>query len=100
MWGFWGRAHINLLPLQKLAVEIEAILNDRLLTYISSDDRDPKPLTPADLYGRHITSLHYRHVEEDELMDPTIGDEAHIRKRAKKLALILGKFRSRWKHYL
>ena len=94
-----NRAHINLLTLQTLVVEIEAILNDRPLTYVSSDVRDPDPLTPADLlYGRRITSLPYRHVEEDELTDPTIGDEAQIRKRAKKQALIIEHFRSRWKH--
>ena len=80
-------------------VEIEAILNDRPLTYVSSDVLDPDPLTPADLlYGRRITSLPYRHVEEDELTDPTIGDEAQIRKRAKKQALIIEHFCSRWKH--
>ena len=94
-----GRAHINLLTLQTLVVEIEAILNDRPLTYVSSDAQDPDPLTPADLlYGRHITSLPYRHVEEDELTDPTIGDEAQIQKRAKKQSLIIEHFRSRWKH--
>ena len=87
------RAHINLLTLQTLVVEIEAILNDRPLTYVSSDVRDPDPLTPADLlYGTRITSLPYRHVEEDELTDPTIGDEAQIRKRAKKQALIIEHF--------
>ena len=90
-----GRAHINLLTLQTLAVEIEATLNDRPLTYVSSD---PVPLTPADLlYGRRLTSLPYRPVEE-ELTDPTIGDEAQIRRRAKKQALLIEHFRSRWRH--
>ena len=91
-----GRAHINLLALQTLVVEIEATLNDCPLTYVSSDSHDPVPLTPADLlYGRHLTSLPYRQIEQDELTDRTIEDEAQIQKRAKKLALIITHFRSR-----
>ena len=50
------------------------------------------------LYGRRLTSLPYRQVEQDELTDPTIEDEAQIQKRAKKLALIITHFCSRWKH--
>jgi len=94
-----GRAHINLLTLQTLVVEVEATLNDRPLTYVSSDPHDPVPITPAYLlYGRRLTSLPYRHVEEDKLIDPIIGDEEQIQKRANKQALIIQHFRSRWKH--
>jgi len=78
-------------------VEIEATLNNRPFTYVSSDAHDPVPIMPADLlYGRRLTSLPYRHVEEDELIDPTIGDEAQIQKRANKQALIIQHFCSRW----
>jgi len=74
-------------------VEIEVTLNDRPLTYVSSDARDPVPVSPADLlYGRRSTSLPYGHVEEDELTDPTFGDEAQIQKRAKQQALIIQHF--------
>ena len=39
--------------LQTLVVEIEAVLNDRPLTYLSADIDDPEPLTPSHLlYGR------------------------------------------------
>ena len=56
-----GRAFITLLELQTLTVEIEGILNDRPLTYASSDLQDDKPLTPSHLlYGRRITSLPVR----------------------------------------
>ena len=41
--------------LQTIIVEVEAMLNDHPLTYISSDISDPEPLTPAHLlYGRRI----------------------------------------------
>ena len=55
-----GRTFISLISLQTIIVEIEAVLNDRPLTYVSSDKSDPEPLTPAHLlYGRRIISLPY-----------------------------------------
>ena len=37
-------------------VEIEVVLNDRPLTYLSADITDPEPLTPSYLLcGKHIT---------------------------------------------
>ena len=66
-----ARSFITLSTLQTLIVEIEAILNDRLLTYVSSDVTNPEPLTSSHLlYGRRITTLPYRVVEDDEVADP------------------------------
>ena len=66
-----GRTFATLSTIQTIIVEIEGILNDRPLTYISSDVKDPEPLTPAHLlYSRRIISLPYHSVEEDELDDP------------------------------
>ena len=39
------RAHINLITLQTLVVEIENILNNRPLTHVSDDPNDMEPLT-------------------------------------------------------
>ena len=48
-----GRTFVSLTSLQTIVTKIEAILNDRPLTYISSDVNDAEPLTPAHLlYGR------------------------------------------------
>ena len=70
-----GRTFVSLIGLQTVIVEIEAVLNDRPLTYISSDIDDPEPLTPAHLlYGRRIISLPYPSIEEDELDDPSYSD--------------------------
>ena len=94
-----GRVHISLLMLQTIIVEIEALLNDRPLTYVSSNIQDPEPLTPAHLlYGRRITALSYRAIEDDELGDPPFGEESDIKRRARSQALTLKHFRSRWQH--
>ena len=44
-----GRVFVTLQVLQTLVVEIEAVLNDRLLTYVSPDLNDPEPLMPSHL---------------------------------------------------
>jgi len=50
-----GRAFTTLNSLQTIIVEIEAILNERTLTYAPTDANDPDPITPAHLlYGRKI----------------------------------------------
>ena len=91
-----GRTFATLSTIQTIIVEIEGILNDRPLTYISSDVKDPEPLTPAHLlYGRRIVSLPYHSVEEDELDDPDFGDESVVTKRAKIQALMLKHFWTR-----
>ena len=93
-----GRAHINLVTLQTLVVEIETILNNRPLTYISDDPKDMEPLTPSHLlYGCQIASLPYN-VSPDELTDPDYGGYSQLKKRAKTQALLLEHFSSRWRH--
>ena len=52
-YGGSGRTFISLTGLQTIVIKIEAVLNDRPITYVSSDVSDPEPLTPAHLlYGR------------------------------------------------
>ena len=66
-----GRTFISLITLQTLVVEIEAVLNDRPLTYISTDLNDPEPLCPSHLlYGRKIIALPYPHASEEDISDP------------------------------
>jgi len=49
--GSEGRAFITQTQLETIVVESEAMLNNRPLTYVSSDLSDPEPLTPADMLG-------------------------------------------------
>ena len=94
-----GRRHISLTVLETIIVEIEAVINDRPLTFVSSELGDVEPLTPAHLlHGRRITYLPHKMVDTDEIIDPSCGDTASIRRRVKILALILQDIRKRWRH--
>ena len=58
---------VNIETLHTIVTEVEKIVNDRPLTYISSEFGDGEPLTPSHfLYGRRITSLPYPYIEIDE----------------------------------
>jgi hypothetical protein len=93
-----GRASITLTALQTLVTQIEAVINDRPITYVSCDVTDLEPLTPTHLlYGRKITSLPYPLVESDEIEDTDFLDNSEVRKRAKTQALRLQHFESHWK---
>jgi len=65
------RAFVTLSTLQTTIVEVEAVLNDRPLTYLTSTTGCPEPLTPSHiLYGRRIVSLPHPDFEDDEVSDP------------------------------
>ena len=56
-----GRALVSYETMHTIVTEIEGVMNDRLLTYVTSDASDQEPLTPAHLlYGRRITSLPHK----------------------------------------
>ena len=94
-----GRALITLSDLQTIIVEIEGILNDRPLTYISADIDDDEALTPSHLLnGRRITLLPRENVNEEDINDPDYGNLTTITKRARRMALLLQHFRNRWKN--
>ena len=79
-----------------MVVEIEAVLNDRPLTYLSDDPCDPVPLTPSHLlYGRRITRVPHELVSD--VHDGDYGDTSDVSKRARILAHLLEHFRHRWK---
>ena len=82
--------------LQTVIVEIEAVLNDRPLTYVSADLKDPEPLTPSHLLcGRRITSLPHM-IMDDEISDSTFGVPP-LKEIAKRQSQLIQHFQSRWK---
>jgi len=92
-----GRTHATLESLQTIVVEVEAILNNHPLTHCSTDIKDMDLITPSHLlYGRSIISLPYQEVQDDQIDDPTYGNDTDIRKRAKTQALLFKHFWTRW----
>ena len=91
--------HATLESLQTIIVEVKALLNDRPLTYPSSDINGLNPITPSHLLqGRRIVKLLHTDVQEDEIYDPIYTTSTFdIRGRAKKQALLLQHFTARWK---
>ena len=91
---------MSLIVLQTLVVEIEVVLNDQPLTYVSSEFDEMDPLIPALLlHGRGVTSLRYESVnDDDEVNDSYFGDDSSVKCRALQQTLTLQHFRSRWKH--
>ena len=96
-----GRTFISLTGLQTMTTEIEAVLNDRPITYISSDISDPEPLTPAHLlYGLRIVTLPYPSTDGSEIDDPDYGSTStgtDLRTRVARHAQVLQHFQQRWK---
>ena len=67
-----GQAFVTLPKFETIGGEIEAILNDRPLTYVSSEITDPEALTPNYLiYGSRILSAPHTLDDSEELIDPT-----------------------------
>ena len=65
-----GRSFVKMEMLRTIVTEIESVLNNRPITYISTDITDPQPLTPSHLlYGRRLDSLPYPsdNIEKKEL---------------------------------
>ena len=95
-----GKAKFTFDELLTAVIEVEAVLNSRPLTYVSTTDWE-EPLTPSHLIaGRRIWSLpdHLYHVPEDEEFGS--GPEL-LTKRARHLNRTLDRFWSRWrKEYL
>ena len=95
-----GRTFISLIALQTIVVEIEAILNDRPITYTSTDLNDPEPLCPSHLlYGRRIVTLPYPQVNTEDITDPdyTTASAPIIREAFTHQAHIIQHFQGRWK---
>ena len=93
-----GRVFITLTALQMIIVEVEAILNDRPLTYVSSTTEDPEPLTPSHLLcGHRIVPLPHPIVEDDEEPDPDYYPSNQMRAMIDRQGVLLQHFQSRWK---
>ncbi|XP_060561153.1 uncharacterized protein LOC132720924 [Ruditapes philippinarum] len=90
-----GRSFISYESLQTIITEIEGIMNDIPLTYVTSDIGDPDLLTPAHLlYVRRITSLPYN----GNTPEPQNVTMFEVTKRARMQAQLISHYRLRWRH--
>ena len=70
-----------------MTTEVEAVLNNQPLTYVSSDANDIGPITPAHLlHGGPIVTLPHHNAQDDELDDPTYGETTDLRRNVKAQA--------------
>jgi len=96
-----GRSYISFDALQTVVTEIEAVMNDRPLTYVTSGLTDPEPLTPAHLlYGRRLTTLPYQapcsqNITEDQVANTNRND---VTRQARQQTKLIQHFRDRWRH--
>ena len=78
---------------------MEALLNDRPLTYVSDDISDLEPLTPAHiLHGRRLTRLPHEGAFADELHNLSYCGAEQVRRDAKTQSSLLEHLAARWKH--
>ena len=90
-----GRAFVSLRQLETIVVEIEAMLNDRPLAYVSPDLSDPEPLTPLHfLCGRRIRLVPHPLDDIEELDDPSYVDGSDMRRKVDKHPQLIQQF---WK---
>ena len=79
-----GHLQVDMKTLVRVISEIESILNDRRLTYLSSDITYGDVLTTAHLlYSRRITTLLYPQINIDETSYPTVVNNSDLNKRAR-----------------
>ena len=74
------------------------MLNDRPLTYMSSEIMDPEALTPAHLiYGRRILSIPYALDDPEEIVDPTYIGDRDMRKWVDTHSQLMQRFWTHWR---
>ena len=100
-----GKAYLNMIELNTILIEVEAVLNSRPLTYPYVDINDASPLTPSHfLYGHRLLTLPDTGVsvkESDPDYIPTDVSTKELTKRAKYHEIVIQAFWTRWqKEYL
>ncbi|XP_064644710.1 uncharacterized protein LOC135498383 [Lineus longissimus] len=92
-----GKALVPMDELQTVVKEIQSVINNRPLTYLSSDSHELKAITPNCLiYGHERYILPQEEVEIGDDFDTTYGGRDAIEKWAHKRALLLKAFRTRF----
>ena len=92
-----GNTCVVLETLRRVLSEVEATVNDRPLTYVSTDFADPSPISPSQLLcGRRITTLPYpRDLAENSMCESRTKSQlnTHFTRRCN----LIYHFSNRWK---
>ena len=96
-----GKALLTRQELDVLLTQIECVLNDRPITYVSNDLNYVYPLTPAHLmYGFKLREFP-NFVPTDVMLDPSYNDRLKVSDFYVQRIEVLKQFNSRWeKEYL
>ncbi len=90
-----GKSCVSLEMLTTIVTEIEGTLNNRPITYISTDIKDASPLTPSHLlHGRRLDSV----PTMDENRDILTCDNVKANRNLHRQCELIAHFRERWKH--
>ena len=92
-----GKVCISMNMLETIVTEIEGTMNNRPITFISTDIQDLTPLTPSHmLHGRRLDSL----PDEVTLENSVISVNLHVKlnRNDQRQNKLLQHFRNRWKH--
>ena len=94
--GYWDEPKLTYDELLTVVTEIEANLNSRPLTYVSSEDLE-EPLTPAHLVTcRRLTVLPDPFIQDDDDNYDALTSHEEITRRVRHISLTMSKF---WKRY-
>ena len=91
-----GRSRLNYDELLTVVIEVEAIINSRPLSYVSSDDLE-EPLTPSHfLTGRRLLSFPDRLCHGHDNDEDYVTTHEGLTRRLKHLNTVLNQFRKKW----
>ena len=93
-----GKALLNSVDLETIITQIECKLNDRPLTYLSSDIKDLQPLTPSHLMFGFKLNEFPDIITQEELDDPTFGSKEKVSKAYLHRTKVLNETWFRWRH--
>jgi hypothetical protein len=93
-----GRSLLSSVELGTVLCEVECLINDRPLTYLT-DGTDDETITPSHLLsGRRLRSLAEAAVDLEEFTDPSIYIRPVFTYREKRMRLLLSHFWRRWRN--
>ncbi|XP_014836152.1 PREDICTED: uncharacterized protein LOC106914091 [Poecilia mexicana] len=92
-----GKASLSFEELTTVLTEVEAVLNSRPLSYVTSDALEPQPLTPSHfLVGKRLTSLPPKIIPSPHLNQVLTANREQLGRRWKYQQKLLIGFCKRW----